>query len=465
MVEAAADAAPNTGAHMHDEALASAGFSSRNEQIRFPIVVAAIIGAVLIMALLGYSLIRQFRSIQIYNAGQAGSVYVEGFLAPHARNFVRDGTFPPEMHDDVRDLLLRLPAARHFDALKIWDTDGTLVFTTLTPDQVRDDDIEDLRRAASGTLVTELSSTGEEDHFPNAMLEIYAPIVDPDTGQIVAVGEIYQDARALLSERALIERSIWIAIGLATFGLLSMLVLVASQRRKLERQFAEEQRVASENRRLRIEADRSRLQASEANERLLNNVGAELHDGPIQLVSLLMLASEDGSLLAGRRQELLSQALTELRSISSGLILPEIHDLTLAQTLRLAIQRHQGLTGSVVDARIDALPSVASEPLRICLYRAVQEGLNNSWRYASGRGQTVEAREDDSGIVVIVRDAGPSSEHPVEAENSGNGDARVHLGHLGIRNRLEAFGGTLTFHVLPGIGTELVIRVPKEIST
>ena len=439
------------------------GLKHRRDRIYFPLLVAAILGVIVIMGILGQALIQQFRFIQLHSASQAGSVYVEGFLAPHARTFVEAGTFPPDMQEEAGELLRRLPAARHFDGLKIWAMDGKLIFTTLEPDKIKSDDLDDLKRAAAGDLVMELSEPGEEDSFPGPVLEIYSPISDPASGQIVAVGEIYQDATALLAERVLIERSIWIAIGFTTIGMLGLLLLLASQRRELEQRFRLEQGVASENRRLRQEADSARLAAGEANERLLNSVGAELHDGPIQMVSLLILASGNDRVLPASKETLLGHVLSDLRNISSGLILPEIQDLTLEQTLRLAMQRHHSLTGSEVEDRIGQLPETVGKPLRICLYRAVQEGLNNGWRHASGRGQSVEAMIDGDSIAVIVRDAGPSEdEAPARPERSGPGQRHVHLGHAGIRNRLEVFGGTLTFRKLPSGGTELVVRVPWE---
>jgi len=437
------------------------GLKHRSDRIYFPLLVAAILAVILIMGILGQALIHQFRSIQLQSASQAGSVYVEGFLAPHARNFVEFGTFPPGLQEETDELLRRLPAARHFDGLKIWAMDGNLIFTTLEPDRVRSDDMDDLKRAAAGDLVMELSAPGEEDAFPGPVLEIYSPIVDPSSGQIVAIGEIYQDATPLLAERALIERSIWIAIGFTTFGMLGLLLLLASQRRELEHRFLLEQRASTENRRLRQEADSARIAAGEANERLLNSVGAELHDGPIQVVSLLILASGNDRVLPATKETLLGRVLSDLRNISSGLILPEIHDLTLEQTLRLAIQRHHSLTGSKVEDHIGPLPETVGKPLRICLYRAVQEGLNNGWRHASGRGQEVEAHLDGDSIVVIVRDAGPAEDSaPARPDSSGPGQRHVHLGHAGIRNRLEVFGGTLTFRTVPSGGTELVVRVP-----
>ncbi|MEV4606762.1 sensor histidine kinase, partial [Neorhizobium sp. LMR1-1-1.1] len=44
--------------------------------------------------------------------------------------------------------------------------------------------------------------------------------------------------------------------------------------------------------------------------------------------------------------------------------------------------------------------------VKICVYRFLQEGLNNGWRHADGKGQRVEVKLLGSEITVIVQDAG-----------------------------------------------------------
>ena len=51
--------------------------------------------------------------------------------------------------------------------------------------------------------------------------------------------------------------------------------------------------LAAQNDRLRRLADDARLEAANSNENLLARIGQDLHDGPIQLVSLLMLKVTD----------------------------------------------------------------------------------------------------------------------------------------------------------------------------
>ena len=47
--------------------------------------------------------------------------------------------------------------------------------------------------------------------------------------------------------------------------------------------------------------------------------------------------------------------------------------------------------------------------LKVCLYRFAQEGLNNAFRHAGGRGQALSARCDGDLLEVVVTDDGPDS--------------------------------------------------------
>ena len=123
--------------------------------------------------------------------------------------------------------------------------------------------------------------------------------------------------------------------------------------------------------------------------------------------------------------------MTEIRAISRGLVLPEVADLPAQQIIRLAAQSHQARSGQPVSLRIDDdCPMPLTPALRICLFRFVQEGLNNASRHAAGSNQWV-VLICSAGLRLAVRDDGPGL-----AEGSVPG-----LGLGGLRDRVEALGG------------------------
>ncbi len=88
---------------------------------------------------------------------------------------------------------------------------------------------------------------------------------------------------------------------------------------------------------------------------------------------------------------------------------------------------------------IGALPGDVARSIKICLFRIVQEGLNNAFRHAGGCGQQVTANVDGDMIVVTISDRGS---HAVTQASSHK---HVSLGLIGLRRRVELLQGTLEF--------------------
>lgn len=218
--------------------------------------------------------------------------------------------------------------------------------------------------------------------------------------------------------------------------------------------------MASQNEALRIAAERTRLDANEANEELIGRIGLDLHDGPIQLLSLLMLRL--GKLKNGKASEsdvaairdLTASVIQELRTLSTGLVLPEIGELTVEEAIRLAAERHENLTGTKVKVEFERLPQTLPLAMKICIYRIVQESLSNSFKHAGGCGQRVSVAIVADSIALTISDKGQglSQEDRLKWQSTK-------LGLKGIRNRVQAFGGMAEVRSRPS-GTTVEVRLP-----
>ncbi|MGB3278831.1 MAG: ATP-binding protein, partial [Pseudorhodobacter sp.] len=291
-------------------------------------------------------------------------------------------------------------------------------------------------------------------------LEIHAPIYDLANKRIIAVGEVYQDATGFFRQRAVVERSIWLVLGLSSSAALAgILSLVAIQRRNHLRHLAKVSAIVGQNQLLREDADQARINANQTNEQLLNQIGAELHDGPIQMLSLMMLTL-DKDKSEGREspglsaRELGGHVMTELRAISTGVVLPEIRDLSLDDTLLLAVTRHEKFTGNKVGVTLTNLPDTVDQGLRICCFRLVQEGLMNAHRHAGGSGQQVRAAVSEDTLTIIVSDDG--GKRVQESEES----LTKGIGLRGVQQRLDVFRGTLDIQSKKGAGIEMTAKIP-----
>ena len=90
--------------------------------------------------------------------------------------------------------------------------------------------------------------------------------------------------------------------------------------------------------------------------------------------------------------------------------------------------------------------------METALYRVVQEAMTNVARHARATRVDVLAERRGDRVLVMVEDDGVG----FEPDRVQRGD---HFGLLGMRERAEALGGTLTVESAPGAGTTIVVEV------
>ena len=146
---------------------------------------------------------------------------------------------------------------------------------------------------------------------------------------------------------------------------------------------------------------RAAARTTALNERFLRRFSAELHDGPARSWRWRCCGSTTSSRACPAMtptwtfvQHSLQRALAEVRATSTGLLLPQLSDLSLAETLAHAVREHERRTGSRVATALGALPEQAPLPVKIAAYRLTQEALTNAWRHAHGAGQRLQASAD-----------------------------------------------------------------------
>jgi signal transduction histidine kinase len=231
----------------------------------------------------------------------------------------------------------------------------------------------------------------------------------------------------------------------------------------------------AQNQRLGARVRRAATGATARNERFLRRISAELHDGPAQALGLALLrldsVAADAAESVGDKatpsranadldiiQSSLRDALDEIRAISSGLVLPELGELSLRQTLVRVSRFHERRTETEVALELDGVPGDVSLPLKITVYRFVQEALANAYRHAGGRGQKVWVSHETDRLRIQVSDLGTG----FEWNDREQGDE--HLGLEGMRQRVESIGGTFRIQSGLGLGTQVVAELPLDLA-
>jgi signal transduction histidine kinase len=103
-------------------------------------------------------------------------------------------------------------------------------------------------------------------------------------------------------------------------------------------------------------------------------------------------------------------------------------------------------------AHVDIPPSVPEE-ISLCLFRIMQEALQNAVKHSGMRHFEVELRGASDGIHLTVHDAGLGFDPEVLVNNRG-------LGLISMQERVNLVEGTFSIESRPNLGTTIHVRVP-----
>ncbi len=206
-----------------------------------------------------------------------------------------------------------------------------------------------------------------------------------------------------------------------------------------------------------------RLVSAQEEER--RSLSRELHDQVGQLLTALRIGI--GNIEQALRpcpkpvvshieqtKKLAEQALNSVRDLSMGLRPAMLDDLGLGPALEWQARQHARLCGVPVSVKLVGDLSQLSDLRRTCVYRIVQEALNNVAKHAEAREVTVDVMLCEGVVSVMVRDDGKG----FDATGATRG-----LGLVGIKERVRELGGEATVQSSPGKGLTLLAVIRTEI--
>lgn len=430
-------------------------------------MVASLLVLAVVMAGVGWWVAREIAKGVEHRTAETTALYVESFVAPLLPSVAEDGRLDAAQRAALGRLLTETPLGQGIVAFKIWDRQGRVIFSPdpgligqSFPMHAR------LTAAANGEVVSEISSLSDEENLPerdrwSRLLETYSPVRNV-AGDIVAVVEFYEPVDELEDDISRIQQQTWIVVAsatLATYLLLAGLVkrgsdTIRSQQQALSDTVSHLTRLLAQNEVLHERVRGAATRATALNEQYLRRISADLHDGPAQDVSVALLRfgaadPHDMSTI----EACLRRALDELRAIAAGLRLPELEPLTLEQTVQRVVTVHARRTGVSVDLALDTTPEPATLPLKITVYRVVQEALANGYRHGGGVGQRVRVTSDAWSVYVCISDDGPGLGTTTDDAN--------HLGLAVMRERVESLGGSFRLFPGPKGGVTVEAHLPR----
>ncbi|ASY65226.1 hypothetical protein SJ05684_b42440 (plasmid) [Sinorhizobium sojae CCBAU 05684] len=412
------------------------------------------------------------------NSAATTALYVDSVIAPLLPDMQTAEVLDDAVARALDETLGQGALGNRLLEFRLWRADGTVLYSSHAEIAGKRFELSpELRTAFSGEMVAQLQS---QDDFQdvtgrpagNPFLEIYNPVLQPWSGEVVAVSEFHEIAHDFLQSLLRARFLTWLAVAgftLAFFIMLSAIVMrgsrtIEKQRAALKQRIDELSALLSQNETLRGRVQHASQRATALNEKMLRRIGADLHDGPAQLLAYASLRL-DSDLLTNpstsdekRDRELaaikasLEEAMHEIRTLCNGLVLPQIEAASLPEILERCVQAHRQRTGTAVDLSLSDPPAHLSPSAKICIFRFVQEALNNAYRHAGGIGQRVTQTLEGERIRIEVADGGPGFD-PSQISSTS-------LGLAGLRERVESLGGTFE---LNAAATGTVVRMWLDI--
>ncbi|GAB3845002.1 hypothetical protein GCM10028822_02880 [Hymenobacter terrigena] len=216
---------------------------------------------------------------------------------------------------------------------------------------------------------------------------------------------------------------------------------------------------------LRLQQQAVFVAVQEAEEAERKRIAENLHNGLGQMLFAVKLRLEQSrvllpatsakvSMLRQETDELLADAIRQVRTISHELVPMVLEEFGLAAAIKDLCQKMKGLMLNVhcqvhLDAELPPLPG----SLQLALYRIAQELMQNVVKHAVGATHASLELENVPGFVLMrVEDNGPGF-----APDAPTG---IGLGLRSIRDRVTLLGGVIDVGKMPRTGAYVRLRLP-----
>jgi signal transduction histidine kinase len=422
--------------------------------------------------LVGAFVSRRVEEVVVRNAANATALYMESFLAPLTQGLASDTSLTAASRGEIERLLDETALGQRVVSFKIWRKGGLLVDASNTGLVGQTFDVtENLKLAWQGEVRADFDDTGDqedvaEDAMGLPLLEIYSPIREVGSGRVIAVAEFYEIATQLKADLARVRAVAWASVaGVMTLIGGSLFAIVLRGSRTIDAQVMALKDMSGRNLALRLRVQGAAARFAAMNDQALRRIGADIHDGPAQLMGFaaLRLDALRGQVAGPAVQadieaveSAVKDSIVELRNIARGLSMPDVERKSIEDILRGLVDAHAGRTGNDVGFSFDMGGRGDLPPaVKICAFRFVQEGLSNAWRHADGRGQEVRLAMRGDLLTLSVLDRGNGfAELPPGPSLEGEG-----LGLPGLMDRVESLGGHVDLRDRVGGGAEITMTL------
>jgi signal transduction histidine kinase len=203
----------------------------------------------------------------------------------------------------------------------------------------------------------------------------------------------------------------------------------------------------------------------EAQEQERRRIARDLHDDFNQRLAAVSVELETIERASLALPEPIARRIAAIRG-QVGQLSDDLHDL--AYRLHPSLLEHVGLevavrehvdeftkrTGLSVALTTRQVPGGLNPALATCLFRVMQESLQNVFKHAQATGLTLRLSGSSKGVGLSVRDNGKGFIMGSQSEQ------RTGIGLMSMQERTRLLGGFIRIHSHPGHGTKVCAWIP-----
>jgi two-component system sensor histidine kinase DegS len=202
-------------------------------------------------------------------------------------------------------------------------------------------------------------------------------------------------------------------------------------------------------------------------------IAREMHDGPAQAMSNVVLKAEICEKMSEidmnkaiaelkNLKDVVRSCLTDVRRIIYDLRPMSIDDLGLKPTLQKYIETFQQENKIQIDMKFKGDDSLIKDNnIVLTIFRVVQECLNNTRKHAKASYISIQFEFTDNFVALRVKDDGKGFD--TASLNELDRDEKGGFGVFGMKERVELLEGTFKIESSIGVGTTVKVQMPYNI--
>ncbi len=202
----------------------------------------------------------------------------------------------------------------------------------------------------------------------------------------------------------------------------------------------------------------------EAQDEERHRIARELHDDVSQRLALLAAelqgladprpkSSVELRDLTERLLRRTSDISVDVRALSHGLHSSKLELLGVVAAIAGFCSEFATQHGVEIDFEHYDVPRSLPRDISLCLFRVLQEGLRNAFKYSDVRHFKAELRGMPGEILLLIQDSGVGFDPEAALKSHG-------LGLISMRERISLVKGTISITSKPMVGTEIRVHIP-----